>query len=329
VRRRDLLAGLLATTTATALRAAEPNRVYRLAVCIPESDPLANFFMTSFFARLQRLGYGEGKNLIVDRFDFGAARTEQYAEIARNMVQARPDVIALGLNHQLAEQVAKATSDIPIAALIASIDAGFVRNISRPEENITGILFDAGIEMQGKHLELLRQAVPAASRIAYLSDRYDWEGAWGRAVREAARQLGISIMGISVDNSAGENEYQRAFEAIAQLSVEALMFNGLYPNYVHRELIAGLAQKYRLPSICWWPDLVEKGQALMAYAADFPDFPERWADVVAQLLNGVKVADIPLAQPTKFVLAINLKIARDLGLSIPAGLLARADKVVE
>ena len=112
----------------------------------------------------------------------------------------------MSFNHQLAVQVAKATSTIPIATFIGSADTGIVRNISRPEGNITGISFDAGIEMQGKHLDLLRQAVPAASRVAVLINRYDWEGAWGRAVLEAGRQSGISIIAVTVEDSAGEEE---------------------------------------------------------------------------------------------------------------------------
>jgi putative ABC transport system substrate-binding protein len=327
MRRRDFLTGLLATTTASA-RAAEPNRIYRLAVT-DELDPGTIFFLSSFYGRLRQLGYTEGKNLIVDRYTSVFARPERYEEIARKMVEAKPDVIALGLNHRFTSEVAKATSTIPIATLIGSVDVGLVRNINRPEGNITGIIFDAGIEMQGKHLDFLRQAVPAASRIAYLSSRYDWEGAWGRAVLQAGRQSGISIIGVPVEESAGEQEYRQAFDRIVEQSADALMYNGLFPNYVYRELIAELALKYRLPSICWFPDLVEQGQAPMAYAAYFPDAPERCADLVDQLFKGVKVADIPLAQPTKFILAINLKTAKTLGLEISPTLIAQADEVIE
>jgi putative ABC transport system substrate-binding protein len=330
MRRRDFLAGLLATSGAGALWAAEPNRVYRLAICegAEVTHPLENWVWSTMFARLGQLGYTEGKNLMVERYN-AKGRAEHYAEIARNIVQAKPDVIAVSLNHQLAWQVAKATSTIPIVTAIGSADSGIVRNISRPEGNITGIIFDAGIEMQGKQLDLLRQAVPAASRVAYLSNRYDWEGAWGSAILEAGRRSGISIIGVTVEDSAGEEEYRQAFDTMAQQSADALVVNGLFPNYLHGELIAQLALKRGLPSIHWFIDLVEKGQAPMAYAAYFPDFPERLADLVGQVLNGVRVADIPLAQPTKFVLAINVKVAKALGLKIPPTLTAQADRVIE
>jgi ABC-type uncharacterized transport system substrate-binding protein len=330
MRRREVLAGLLATTAASALQAAEPNRVYRLAACegAEVTHPLENWVWSNIFARLGQLGYTEGKNLMVERYN-AKGRTDNYAEIARNIVEAKPDVIVVSLNHQLVGQVAKATSTIPIVTAIGSVDSGLVRNINRPEGNITGIVFDAGIEMQGKHVDLLRQAVPSASRVAYLSNRYDWEGAWGRAVREAGRQSGISIIGVTVEDSAGEEEYRQAFEKMAQQSVNAVAVNGLFPNYLYRELIAELALKHRLPSISWSPDLVEKGQGLMAYAANFPDFAQRLADLVGQILNGARVADLPLAQPTKFILAINLKVAKALGLEIPPALIAQADVVIE
>ena len=330
MRRRDVLAGLLATTATSTLRAAEPNRVYRLALCdaADVTHPLENWVWSTVFARLAQLGYTEGKNLMVERYNANG-RAEHYPEIARTCVQAKPDIILVSMNHQLTSHVAKATSTIPIVTAIGSADSEIVRNISRPEGNITGILFDAGIEMQGKHLDLLRQAVPSASRVAYLGNRYDWERAWGRAVLNAGRQTGISIIGVTVEDSAGEEEYRQAFESMARQSADALVINGLFPNYLHMELIAELAQKHRLPSISWSPELVEKGRLPMAYAAYFPDFPVRYADLVGQVLNGVRVADIPLAQPTKFVLAINLKTAKALGLEMPPTLIAQADMVIE
>jgi putative tryptophan/tyrosine transport system substrate-binding protein len=330
MRRRDLLAGLLATTTASALRAAEPNKVYRMAFCVHFgfSMPPAPFAVI-LFERLRQLGYVEGKNLIVDRYA-AEDRPERYAEIAGNAVRAKPDVIVVSFDNQLISQVAKETSTIPIVAFMPSLDAELVRNVARPEGNITGVAADAGIEMQGKHLDILRQAVPSASRIAYLSNRYDWEGAWGHAVVKAGRRSGISVIGIPMDHWAAEEDYHRAFETIAEQSADALMANGLGGNFTHRHLIADLALKYRLPSIGWFPDVVENGHGLLCYAIDFSEGSrEHLADVVDQVLSGTKIADIPVYQPTKFILAINLKTAKALGLEIPAALVARADKVIE
>ena len=128
---------------------------------------------------------------------------------------------------------------------------------------------------------------------------------------------------------AEEKDYHQAFEAIAQQSADALMFNGLGRNFTYRQLIADLALKYRLPPICWSPDVVENDHGLLSYAGDLSELPEHLADAAGQVLKGTKIADIPVSQPAKFILSINLKPAKALGLEIPAGLLARADEVVE
>jgi putative tryptophan/tyrosine transport system substrate-binding protein len=327
MRRRDLLAGLLATTTATAVRAAEQNKVHHLAVCSQFGlDALSRRPWTGLFERLPQIGFVEGKNLIVDRYST-EGRPERYPEVAHNIVQAKPDVIALDFDHQFILQVAKETTTIPIVAAFGDpVAAGIVKNMARPERNITGISLDAGIEMQGKHLEILRQAVPSASRVAYLSNRAEWEGAWGQAAREAGQRSGVSIIGMPIERSAGEPEYREAFDKMAEQSVQALMANGLPPNFQHRELILQLAVKYRLPSITWWPD---EGQAFLVYAPDYPHYFLRWADEVGQALNGVAPADIPIQQPTKLILSINLKTAKAIGLDVPSTLVLRADEVIE
>jgi putative ABC transport system substrate-binding protein len=158
MRRRDLLAGLLATTAANTVRAVEPNKVFHLAACTQLG--LSNENWTRFFRRLRQLDYAEGKNLIVDRYT-GDGQPERYADIARNVVRSKPDVIVLGPSHQLIMQLGKETATIPIVVVVGDpVAAGLVRNIARPEGNITGIAADARVEMQGKHLDILRQAVP-------------------------------------------------------------------------------------------------------------------------------------------------------------------------
>ena len=154
MRRRDFLTGLLATTGAGALWAGEPNKVYRLAVCSQGGmDSFATTFWPILFNRLPEMGFTEGKNLIVDRYAT-EGRTERYEDIARSMVQAKPDVIALGFDHQFILQVAKETTTIPIVASFGDpVAAGIVKNMARPERNITGVSLDAGIAMQGNTLK--------------------------------------------------------------------------------------------------------------------------------------------------------------------------------
>lgn len=330
MRRREFLAGVLVAATPCVLRAAEPNKVYRLAVCSQFGmESFSNNFWTRLFNQLRQIGYTEGKNLIVNRYAT-EGRPERFAEIAHDMVQATPDVIALGFDHAFIAQVAKETSTIPIVAAMGDpVAAGLVQNLARPERNITGVALDAGIEMQGKHLDILRQAVPSVSRVAYLSNRAEWEGAWGHAALEAGRQIGVSIIGMPMERSAGEPEYRQAFEDMARQSANGLMFNGFSPNFDNRQLIAELALKYGLPSICWWPELVEKGPAFLAYAPDYDYYLLHWADEVGQVLSGAAPADIPIPQPTKLTLAISLKTAKVLGLSVPSTLLVSADEVIE
>ena len=324
MRRRCFLVGLLAATGASTLWAAEPNKVHRLALAVFSSNPT---FRMRFVGRLQQLGYTEGKNLVIDRYVVDGR--SDYAEIARQMVRSTPDVIATGLDNQLISRVAKEAFPIPVVALIPSMAAGLVQNVSRPEGNITGVTLDAGIAMQGKQLDILRQAVPSASRVAYLSNHDDWEGPWGRAILDAGKALGISIVGVPLATTAGEEEYRKAFETIAQRSAQALVFNGLPPNFQHRAFIAKLAAEYRLPSIGWALDIVEEGHGFLSYAPDYSGLPEQWADLIDKVLRGSKVADIPVSQPTKFILAINLKTAKLLGLQVPAALVTLADKVIE
>ena len=332
MRRRDVLRFLGgAATWPLAAYAQQPGRVYRIAVVVgfyPVSKlSETDAFFGPFFKELRRLGYIEGKNLVVPRFS--AEVEPDYAELARKVVRAKPDVIANSMDIRQISQVAKEAYPIPVVALIPSVAAGLVHNIARPEGNITGIALDAGIEMQGKQLDFLRQAVASISRVAFLSNRTDWEGTWGNAILKAGKALGISIIGIPLERSAGEHEYRKAFETMAQHSAEGLVCNGLPPNYANRALIAELASKYRLPSIGWALDVVEKGPGLLCYASDYSEVPVQWADMIDKVLKGAKVADTPVTQPTKFILAINLKTAKSLGLQIPPTLIAQADKVIE
>jgi putative ABC transport system substrate-binding protein len=208
MRRGDLLAGLLAATGASALRAAEPNRVYRLDLHRGEWLLFQMRFGRSFFDRLRQFGYVEGKNLVVYRYA-ADGRAELYVDIARDVARSKPDVIAIPNSHQLTLQLAKEASAIPIVALMGDpVAAGRVQNIARPSGNITGIASHAGIGMQGKDLDILRQAIPSASRIAYLSPRADGKGACGRAIVDAGRRSGVSIIGMPVEYSADQPQYR-------------------------------------------------------------------------------------------------------------------------
>ena len=328
--RRDLLVGLLATVGTSRAYADDARKVHRIAISTGwDTASLSNPRMLSFFEELRRLGYIEGTNLIIDRYAAGG-KTTRYPQIVHDVIQSRPDVIVVGgVAHELIAQFGKATSDIPIVATMGDpIAAGIVTNLARPGANITGIVLDAGIEMQGKHLELLKEAVPSASRVAYLSPRPQWEGAWGQEVLATGKRLAISIVGVPMEASADETQYHRAFEFMAGQRAEAVMVNGFGTNYIYQRLIAELALKQRLPSIHWTPEFVEAG-GLMVYAPDYNPLFVAMAGQLDEILKGVKPRDIPIDQPTKFSLFINLKTARALDLTLPETLLARADRVIE
>jgi putative tryptophan/tyrosine transport system substrate-binding protein len=300
-----------------------------MAVCTPFSaaiwsDPLR----TAFFEELRRRGYLETTNLIIDLYA-ADGKSDRYPQIVRDVLQSGPDVIVVFLSHELTIQFGRATSSIPIVASMGDpVAAGIVKNLARPEANITGVAADAGIEMQGKHLELLKEAVPSASRVAYLSPRAQWEGAWGQAAVEAGKAMGISILGMPMEALAEEPQYRLAFETMAREHADALMVNGFGTNQTYQQLIAELAVKYRLPSIYWLPNAVDMG-GLMVYAPDYPLLMRSMADQVDEVLKGTKPGAIPINQPTKFSFGINLKTAQALGLALPATLLAQADRVIE
>jgi putative ABC transport system substrate-binding protein len=205
-----------------------------------------------------------------------------------------------------------------------------VTNLARPGGNITGVSsFDA--EFYAKRLQILKDAVPSVSKIAYLTMRGAWEGAYGQAFRpalqEASRRLQISLVPMLLLESTPA-EYQRVFAEIAPERPDAIMVSDLGDLIPYRQLIAELVEKSRLPAMYGLREYVEAG-GLMAYGADFDEAARRMADDVHEILNGANPGDIPIYQGTKFALVINLKAAQTLGLAIPPALLGAADEVIE
>jgi putative ABC transport system substrate-binding protein len=280
----------------------------------------------AFFAELRRLGYTEGENLIIERYS-AEGHHERYADLAREIVTRRPDVIVTGTNPVVIAFKA-ATSTIPVVAfMLDPLHAGLVTSLGRPGGNLTGITLDAGIEIWGKRLQIIKEAIPSTTKAAFLGMREGWEGASGQALRDAGGRLGISLV-FMFPQQGTPSEIERVFAAMEQQRPDAVLVSGEGDLYAHRQLIAELAEKNRLPAICPYRDYVEAG-GLMAYAVDLAELLRRMADDVHQILKGAKPGDIPIYQATKFELLINLKTAKTLGLTLPSGLLARADEVIE
>src|SRR5436853_5885990 len=219
----------------------------------------------AFFGELRRLGYVEGENLVIERYS-AEGHHERYADIAREIVARNPDVIVTGTNPVVIAFKA-ATSTIPLVAfMLDPLHARLVASLSRPGGNLTGITLDAGIEVWGKRLEVLKEAVPSATRAVFLGMRGGWEGSSGQVLREAAAQLGVSLV-FTLPEKGTPEEIERVFAAMEQQRPDAVLVSGEGDLYANRQLIAELSVRNRLPTICPYRDHVEAG-ALLGYAVD-------------------------------------------------------------
>ena len=331
MRRREFIGLAVGAVTAwpQALRAQQkPHRIAFAHSGIPAdhlTEKAGPFWVRRFFETLRGLGDVEGGNLVVERFS-AEGRSERFAALAAEVVSRNPDVIVSNLN-DLVKAFMTATTKIPIVVITGDpIAGGLVTNLARPGGNVTGVSINAGIEIEAKRLQILKEAIPSVARVVHLlSGVWDTNGA--RDLDEAGRRLGISVtrnMLAVVDDA----QLQRAFADMAQQKLDAVMVDEGGSFLARRTAIAELAEKYRLPVIYPYRDYVEQG-GLIALAPDLGELAERMASDVHQILNGTKPGDIPFYQPSKFQMIINLKTAKAIGLEIPATLVARADEVIE
>jgi putative tryptophan/tyrosine transport system substrate-binding protein len=332
-RRRDVIAGLLVAATMGRAQAQQGLKSFRIAIADP-STPVSEMNEAgsfpgyrALFKELRRLGYVEGQNLAVERHS-GDGRTEQLRELARAVVRSSPDLI-FASSSDMVRNLKTETTTIPIVAGTGDpIANGIVTSLARPGGNITGASGDAGLDILGKRLELLIEAVPNVSKVGFLASREAWEKPYGPVLQQAAQRVGLIIVGPPIDAPLTEPEYRRVVEAMTQARIDALIVSDQPLHLANRRLIVGLAAKARLPAIYAWHEFIEVG-GFMAYAFDLPDMMRHLAAEIDQVLRGAKPGDIPYYQATKFELVINLKTAKALGLTIPAVLLARADEVIE
>jgi putative ABC transport system substrate-binding protein len=333
MRRRELIAGLLLAATTGRAQAQQSAKVYHIAIVHP-SAPVAELTETgtarfvALFKELRRLGYVEGQNILVERYS-GAGRTQHYSELASEVVRKKPDLIFTNTS-RMVQNFKAATATIPIVGLMADpVPMGIVDSLARPGGNITGVCVDAGLEIQGKRLELLREAVPGISRVGFLASRDVWENPLGiAALRPAAERMGVSIIGPPLEGTLEEAEYRRVFDAMIEGHPDAVIVSDQTENSSNARLIVELAAKSRLPTIYPYREQVEAG-GLMAYATDLSDLYRRAAGYVDQILKGAKPGEIPIYLAVKFELIVNVKAAKAIGLTIPPSLLLRANEVIE
>ena len=314
---------LLAPLAADAQQAGKVPRVGWLGV---GSAPATVHLVEAFRQGLRELGYVEGKDIVIE-YRWAEGRFERLPDLAADLVRLKVDVILAVV--QLAALAAKdATKTIPIVTAAATdpVESGLVASLARPGGNITGLTLTAGPEIVGKQLGLLKEAVPKVSRVAVLWNPTNPAAEpFLREVEGAARSLRLQLQLLEV---RGPDEFESAFSAMTRGRAGALLVLTDPMFFLHRTRLADFATKSRLPAMLTFREYVEAG-GLMGYAASLPDLWRRAPTFVDKILKGTKPADLPMQQPTRFDLVINLKTAKAIGLTIPQSFLLRADHVIQ
>ena len=313
-----LALGILSVPPATG--APQAGKVYKVGVLHPGSGSEERL------AALREAGYVEGQNLVIES-RHAQGRVERLPELARELVGLRPHII-LATSNSAIQAAKKATNSIPIVMAFSDdpVTLGLVASLARPGGNVTGVTLTAGGTLAAKRLELLKTAVPRATRIALL----DWaRDATVRApqVQEAqlaARSLKLETVLVEVRGA----DYERAFAAVSTERAGALLVLSHPVLHRDRKRIIALAARYHVPAMYEWRESAEEG-GLMAYGANLRDLHRRVATFVDKILNGAKPADLPVEQPTTFELVVNMKAARAIGLTFPPPLLAQVHHIVE
>jgi putative ABC transport system substrate-binding protein len=320
------LVATLALTVLVALRAAHaqpPEKVLRVGVLIPLSFGRPGH--QAFTQRLQELGYVEGQNLVLE-FRGAEGQFERLPGLAAELVRLHVDVIvAIGPEATL-RAARGATATIPIVMRARDYDPialGYVAGLARPGGNITGLV-EERLEVTAKQLELVKEVLPTVIRVAVFWDKASAEQL--RAAEAAARALGVQLQALELRHPP--YEFAGAFAAAAQGQAEALWVLNSPIFYRQRAHIADLAAKSRLPTMFGASDCARAG-GLMAYDVNTVEMWRHVADYVDKLHKGAKPADLPVEQPTKFELVLNLKTAQALGITFPPGLLILADEVIQ
>jgi putative ABC transport system substrate-binding protein len=302
-------------------------KVYRIGyLSTPTRESVARG-LGAFLRRLRELGWVEGRNLVIE-YRWAEGKVERLPELAADLVRRKVDLIVAPAG-SAALAAKHATSSIPIVMIFPNepVEMGLVASLSRPGGNITGTTFTTSSEIFGKQLQILKEAIPQVSRVAVLRNPAD--PSFARQVTSelelAARSLNLRLQYLG---ARGSEEFDAAFAAMALDRADALLVVASSTFLVHRSRLAELAVKVRLPTIYSFREHVEAG-GLMAYAVNMAEFVGHAAVYVDKILRGAKPADLPVEQPTRFELAINLKAARALGITIAQAVLLRADEIIE
>jgi putative ABC transport system substrate-binding protein len=332
MRRRDFLAMAGAVVAAPRTAVAQQQRLPRVALAsstVPLSDMRetgSNASWRASFAEFRRLGLVEGQNVLFERYStLGVTESRQ---LGRAIASTRPDLIFVGGSTDIASEAARTDPNIPVVFAVGdALASGLVSNLARPGGNLTGANTTAGVETEGKRIELLREAVPHARRAGFLDTLAGYEPLGRRPVVEAAAsRLGLTLIPAIVDRPYDEAVFKAAFSDLARQGAQMLNLGAATPLTTNASIIVSHARAARLPACGFNSAFVEAG-ALMSYGADQAVAWQRAAAYVVQILNGARAGDLPVQQPEKFELVINLKAAVELGLEIPQSLLLQATDV--
>jgi len=278
-----------------------------------------------FVHALRDLGYVEGRNLVLERRSL-EGKPQRAPDIAAELVHLKVDVI-VSSNNVMTRAAKNATSSIPIVMVAngAPVKQGFVASLAHPGGNVTGTSYGPSIdEIDAKRLQLLREAAPKISRVAYVGPRLMWQLPAAERLRVAARAAGVTLFHAEF---AG-NDIASALAIVTREHADGMFVAGGAPTYVARRRIIEFAAKHHLPASYGVRDTVEDG-GLISYGVSATYIFQRAATYVDKILRGAKPADLPVEQPAVLELAVNLKTARALGLTIPPSILLRADRVIE
>jgi len=324
MRRREffgVLGGAAVTWPVAAALGQQAKKIPRVGVLVSLSEP--HPFSEALRSGMAELGYIENQSIAFDWL-YADAQFSKAIELAAELVRRQVDVIAA--YHTPAVKAAmNATATIPIvmAPAGAPLESGLVKSLARPGGNVTG-LSNMEAELGGKRLELLAEIMPGLARVAVLAAETDpFTQPYLRDLQAGASRLGLQFHPVLVEGPGG---FEEAFSAISAAGAQAVI---IQPNFLpHSAAVIELAAKHRLATLSSYRDTTRRG-ALVSYSADHPAHFKRAAIFIDKILKGVMPADLPVEQPTKFELVINLKTAKALGLTVPPSLLARADEVIE
>jgi len=335
MRRRDFITGaILAAAPQIALAQKASTSRHSIGVAspvVPIADMIENAktsdLYPGFFQELQRLGLVEGQNLFIERRS-AEGNPDLYDDIARDLINRKPEAIVVS-TARMAVTFKRLTGTVPIIVAGADLSGyGLVESLSHPGGNVTGFSVDAGLELFGKCLQLLRELVPNSNKVGFLTPRSEWDSKIGQMVSTAARDIGVTLVGPPVEPPLGADNYRTALASMVEQGVDTLLVGLAAESANYARAIVEFVQEHRLPAVYPIKRYAQSG-GLLTYASDLKEIGKGVARYVDLILKGARPSDLPVQQPVKFELIINLAAAKALGLTVPATMLASADTVIE